>query len=66
MQLLPEHHHCPNAAAQGDNRKNITKGTTPTGFDGWVSDEKCGAKTDAECSKKCRAAGAKLVFVSTD
>ena len=31
-------------------------------FDGWVSDEKGGAKIDAECSKKCQAAGAKMVF----
>ena len=35
-------------------------------FDGWVSDEKCGAKIDAECAKKCEAAGAKMVFVNPD
>jgi hypothetical protein len=35
-------------------------------FDGWVSDEKCGAKVDAECSKKCQAAGAKMVFVNPE
>jgi hypothetical protein len=35
-------------------------------FDGWVSDEKCGAKVDAACAKKCEAAGAKMVFVDPD
>lgn len=35
-------------------------------FDGWVSDEKCGAKVDADCAKKCEAAGVKMVFVDTE
>jgi len=35
-------------------------------FDGWVSDEKCGTKIDANCAKKCQALGVKLVFVNSD
>jgi len=37
-----------------------TKGT----WTGWVGDEKCGAKINADCSKKCADAGAKMVFVT--
>lgn len=35
-------------------------------WEGWVSDNKCGAKVDAECSKICLKQGATLVFVTTD
>jgi hypothetical protein len=35
-------------------------------FDGWVSDEKCGVKIDADCARKCEAAGVKMVFVDLD
>jgi len=31
---------------------------------GYVSDAKCGAKLDAACTKKCLAAGEKMVFVN--
>lgn len=59
-------------AAAKSNAKKETKapGTAAAAkaqdFDGWVSDEKCGAKVDAECSKKCQAAGAKMVFVNPE
>lgn len=36
-----------------------------TVLDAWVSDEKCGAKVDAACAKKCLEQGAKLVVVNT-
>ena len=35
-------------------------------WEGWVSDDRCGAKVDAECSKTCLKQGAQLVFVNTD
>src|SRR5215469_7328700 len=37
-----------------------------TKMNGWVSDEKCGAKDidNADCAKKCAESGSKLVFVS--
>lgn len=35
-------------------------------FDGWISDEKCGAKIDADCAKKCAESGVKVVFVDKD
>ena len=37
-----------------------------TKINGWVSDEKCGAKDvgNADCVKKCAEAGSKLVIVS--
>ncbi len=37
-----------------------------TKINGWVSDEKCGAKDidNADCAKKCAEAGSKLVVVS--
>jgi hypothetical protein len=62
------------AAAKSDNKKDTKKGARPAAaaadkaksFDGWVSDEKCGARIDAACSKVCQAAGAKLVFVNID
>lgn len=31
---------------------------------GWVSDEKCGAKVNADCAKKCIDGGQKMVFVN--
>jgi hypothetical protein len=57
------------AVAQTDNKKSAKKAPTSTAvkaqdFDGWVSDEKCGAKIDAECAKKCEALGVKMVFVN--
>lgn len=35
-------------------------------FNGWVSDEKCGAKIDAQCNKACYDRGVRLVFVNTN
>jgi hypothetical protein len=35
-------------------------------LDGWVSDDRCGAKVNAACSKKCLEDGATLVFVNSD
>lgn len=57
------------AAAQTDSKKSAKKAPANTAvkaqdFDGWVSDEKCGAKIDAECAKKCEALGVKMVFVN--
>ena len=56
------------AAAKNNAKKDAKAPAAPAAkaqdFDGWVSDEKCGAKIDAECSKKCQAAGAKMVFVN--
>lgn len=58
------------AAAKSDDKKSAK--STPatakktTSFDGWVSDEKCGVKIDAACSKMCHAHGVRLVFVGTD
>jgi hypothetical protein len=59
------------AAAKSNAKKDAKAPATPAAakaqdFDGWVSDEKCGAKVDAECSKKCQAAGAKMVFVTPE
>jgi hypothetical protein len=60
------------AAAKVDNTKGKPKTATKASaakvqnFDGWVSDEKCGAKIDADCAKKCEAAGIRMVFVDTD
>jgi hypothetical protein len=33
---------------------------------GKISDEKCGAKVDAACAKKCIEGGQKVVFVTDD
>jgi len=57
------------AAAQTDHKKSAPKAPASTvakaqDYDGWVSDEKCGAKVDAECAKKCEALGVKMVFVN--
>jgi hypothetical protein len=35
-------------------------------WEGWVSDDRCGAKVDPVCSKTCLQQGAKIVFVTTD
>ena len=35
-------------------------------WEGWVSDDRCGAKVNAACSKKCLEQGATLVFVTSD
>lgn len=61
-------------AAQSENKKGGKKAAPPApaavekakSFDGWVSDEKCGANINPECTKKCLAGGAKVVFVGTD
>jgi hypothetical protein len=59
---------CSIAAANGAKKdsKKAPAGTATAAqsFDGWVSDEKCGAKIDAECAKKCEAMGVKMVFVN--
>lgn len=39
-----------------------SKGT----WTGKISDEKCGAKVDADCAKKCVEGGQKAVFVTDD
>ena len=38
----------------------------PVSLEGWVSDDRCGAKVNAACSKKCLEQGATLVFVNSD
>ena len=42
------------------------KAPKATRMNGWVSNEKCGAKDidNADCTKKCADGGSKLVFVS--
>lgn len=60
---------CSMAAATNNVQKDAKKAPASTAaatqsFDGWVSDEKCGAKIDAECAKKCEAMGVKMVFVN--
>jgi hypothetical protein len=54
-----------NHSAKSSKRanKNVVKAQK---FDGWVSDEKCGAKINADCAKQCAAAGIKPVFVDND
>lgn len=57
------------AAARSDTKKDAKKvpanaAVKAQDFDGWVSDEKCGAKVDAECAKKCESMGVKMVFVN--
>jgi hypothetical protein len=46
----------------------VTFAADATTVNGWVSDSKCGAKganaKAAECTKKCIAAGAKMVVVT--
>jgi hypothetical protein len=42
----------------------FAKGSKSGSWDGWVSDEKCGAKVNADCAKKCIGAGQKMVFVT--
>ncbi len=62
------------ASAKSDTAKSTKKGAKPApaaadktkSFDGWVSDEKCGPKIDAACTKMCVSMGAKLVFVDID
>src|SRR5215470_4159470 len=50
-------------AAKGD-KKPAGKASDKTTIDAWVSDEKCGAKIDPDCAKKCQEDGAKLVVVN--
>ena len=45
---------------------SVTSLAASVSWDGWVSDDRCGAKVDAECSKTCLKQGAKLVFVTTE
>jgi hypothetical protein len=54
-------------AAKGEkkNAGPAPKATNTTTIDAWVSDDRCGASIDAECSKKCLQQGAKLVVVNT-
>lgn len=57
------------AVAQDSSSGSGSSGSTAsasksTTVKGWVSDEKCGAKVNAECAKKCVAGGQKIVFVS--
>ena len=47
------------------NTKSATKAADKTTIDAWISDEKCGANVNADCSKKCQEQGAKLVVVNT-
>jgi hypothetical protein len=56
------------AGSNNNNDKNPPAKTASKAqsFDGWVSDEKCGAKIDADCAKKCQALAAKMVFVNSD
>lgn len=60
-------------AAQTPNNATKTPAKAPAkgvvkeqSFDGWVSDEKCGARIDADCARKCEAAGVKMVFVDSN
>jgi len=59
-----------NTKAASQNHKSAAKAsaskTTEQKLNGWVSDEKCGAKIDADCAKKCEAAGVPVVFVNND
>lgn len=53
-------------AAKSDKTKTAAaKAGDKTTIDAWISDEKCGAKVDADCAKKCLEEGAKLVVVNT-
>ena len=59
------------STAAATHTKKEAKASTPAAaktqdFNGWVSDEKCGAKIDVECSKHCQAQGAKMVFITPD
>lgn len=58
------------AAAKSSDKKDAKPSATAVdntkSFEGWISDEKCGANINAACSKTCRSAGAKLVFVGSD
>lgn len=51
-------------AKPAKNAKSATKAEDKTTLDAWISDEKCGAKIDPDCSKKCQEQGAKLVVVN--
>jgi hypothetical protein len=57
---------CCMTASADDPKKDAKKSMAGAAqsFEGWVSDEKCGAKIDAECAKKCEALGVKMVFVN--
>lgn len=52
--------------AKGPANKNTAASAKLQTFDGWISDEKCGAKVDADCAKKCQALGVKMVFVTSE
>jgi hypothetical protein len=54
------------AARTGDrNSKSTPKAADKATIDALISDEKCGANVNAECSKKCQEQGVKLVVVNT-
>jgi GTP cyclohydrolase III len=52
-------------SAKGAKPEAATGNSTKS-FDGWISDERCGTKVNAACSKICQKSGAKLVFVGSD
>ena len=62
------------AAAKTDAKKGTRKGADAPAaaaakaqnFNGWISDEKCGARIDPDCAKKCQEQGVKMVFVNAD
>jgi hypothetical protein len=50
-------------SAKGAAKPAAATANSTKSFDGWISDERCGAKVNAACSKICQRSGAKLVFV---
>ena len=50
--------------AGGKSDKTSASNAKSKTLSGWVSDEKCGAKVNADCAKKCIDAGQKVVFVN--
>lgn len=52
------------AAGSGKSAKTSASKAKSETMTGWVSDEKCGAKVNADCAKKCIESGQKVVFVN--
>lgn len=54
-------------AAKGGDKgpKPTPKAADKTTIDAWISDDRCGANVDPDCSKKCLEEGAKVVVVNT-
>lgn len=48
------------ASSSNSTSASATKGE----WKGYISDEKCGAKVNADCAKRCVEAGKKAVFVT--